>query len=155
MSSLEDLQQEHEEQYKLKEDCEATLRGLLNCPNLAVPYCGRCKVLQTDHECHIKDGMMRDLMCVKVGRLSVQNLPWQRGIDQLKAGIAEMTTAIQTLKTDGKTGTAIKIQDVNEVEEDDGIKSAMDEVLLDLTFQKQECRRLKNELHLEKMGKWR
>jgi hypothetical protein len=153
MATLDELRGEHEEQYKIKEDCEATLRGLLGCPSLAVPYCGRCKVLQTDHDCHIKDGMMRDLMCVKVGRPSDKNLPWQRGIDQLKEGIADMTKAITNLRADGKTGTAVKILDVNKVEEDDGIKDAMDEVLLDLTLHKNECRRLKGELHTENMRK--
>jgi hypothetical protein len=43
--------------------------------------------------------------------------------------------------------------EVDQVEDDDDVKQAMDETLADLNFQKNEVRRLKNLLHAESMGK--
>jgi hypothetical protein len=92
-------------------------------------------------------------MCVKVGRPSVPNLQWQRGITQLKLVNTEMKAAIVTLKADGKAGAAIPLKELNKVEEDDAVKNAMDNVVAELNFSKQECRRLKNDLTHEQMGK--
>jgi hypothetical protein len=104
MSTPEELRQEYNDEYKAKGDNEAIIRGLLKCPNLAVPFCGRCRVLKMDNDCHIKDGLIRDLMCIKIGRPSV---PWKKGLQQLKMVNAELKTAIDLLKQEGKTGAKV------------------------------------------------